>query len=52
MDVLEMCRGFAYNEMLPNMQEWDEKEIFPVETLKQLAGLGLGAIYASPVRLS
>jgi len=48
MDVLEMCRGFAYNEMLPNMQEWDEKEIFPVETLKQLAGLGLGAIYASP----
>ncbi|EGD80672.1 acyl-CoA dehydrogenase domain-containing protein [Salpingoeca rosetta] len=47
LDVLEMCRSFAYREMLPYMQDWDEKEEFPVETLRQLAGLGLGAIYAS-----
>eukprot|EP00048_Salpingoeca_helianthica_P017338 m.236739 g.236739 ORF g.236739 m.236739 type:complete len:421 (-) comp20743_c0_seq1:175-1437(-) len=43
---LEMCRTFAQKELLPNMQEWDQKEIFPVETLRSLAGMGFGAIYA------
>lgn len=50
LDIVDMCTSFAYREMLPQMQEWDEKEEFPVDTLRQLAGLGLGAIYASTVR--
>ncbi|KAF8785096.1 Isobutyryl-CoA dehydrogenase like protein [Argiope bruennichi] len=33
--------------MFPNMAEWDEKEIFPVETLRKAASLGFGAIYSS-----
>ena len=45
-----MCTAFAEKEMLPHMAEWDEKEIFPVDTLRQLAELGFGAIYASDVR--
>lgn len=43
--MLEMCRTFAAKELSPNMQLWDKDETFPVETLKQLAGMGLGAIY-------
>ncbi len=44
-EVQKVCRDFAQREMLPYMQEWDEKEIFPVETLRKLAQLGFGAIY-------
>jgi hypothetical protein len=48
--IWQMCSAFAEKEMLPHMAEWDEKEIFPVDTLRQLAELGFGAIYASDVR--
>ena len=27
-------------------QEWDAKEIFPIDTLRKAASLGFGAIYA------
>ena len=47
--MFEMCTNFATNEMLPHMQEWDAKEEFPRETLKGLAQLGFGAIYATTV---
>lgn len=48
--IWQMCSAFAEKEMMPHMAEWDEKEIFPVDTLRQLAELGFGAIYASDVR--
>jgi alkylation response protein AidB-like acyl-CoA dehydrogenase len=47
---MDMCRNFALNEMLPHMRQWDEEEIFPRDTLKQLASLGFGAMYAREVR--
>lgn len=31
---------------MPRASEWDSKEIFPVDELRQLAGLGFGGIYA------
>ncbi|XP_066462713.1 isobutyryl-CoA dehydrogenase, mitochondrial isoform X3 [Eleutherodactylus coqui] len=34
--------------MAPNMALWDEKEIFPVETMKKAAQLGFGGIYTRP----
>ncbi|HEX2656400.1 MAG TPA: acyl-CoA dehydrogenase family protein [Xanthobacteraceae bacterium] len=40
-----MARNFAIHDMMPFAREWDEKEIFPVETLRKAAGLGFGAIY-------
>lgn len=46
----QVCTDFATKEMLPHMSEWDEKEIFPVDTLKKLASLGFGAIYTKEVR--
>ena len=45
-NILEMCRNFAQTELAPHMQEWDAKELFPVETLRKAAQLGFGAIYA------
>ncbi|KAJ6656078.1 hypothetical protein lerEdw1_004484 [Lerista edwardsae] len=39
---------FAAKEMAPRMAEWDEKEIFPKETLQKAAQLGFGGIYVRP----
>uniref|UniRef100_A0A3Q1K8F5 Isobutyryl-CoA dehydrogenase, mitochondrial n=1 Tax=Anabas testudineus TaxID=64144 RepID=A0A3Q1K8F5_ANATE len=39
---------FAANEMSPHMAEWDQKEIFPVETMRKAAQLGFGGIYVQP----
>jgi alkylation response protein AidB-like acyl-CoA dehydrogenase len=39
------ARAFARDEMMPHAREWDEGEIFPVETLRAAAALGFGGIY-------
>ena len=31
--------------MMPHAREWDENEIFPVDTLRKAAALGFGGIY-------
>jgi alkylation response protein AidB-like acyl-CoA dehydrogenase len=38
------AREFARTEMMPFARDWDENEIFPVETLRKAAALGFGAI--------
>ncbi|RDI43774.1 acyl-CoA dehydrogenase family protein [Aquicella lusitana] len=43
--IREMARNFAEKEMAPFANEWDEKYIFPVDTLRKAASLGLAAIY-------
>jgi alkylation response protein AidB-like acyl-CoA dehydrogenase len=45
--IYAVASDFAQREMLPHMAEWDAKELFPVATLRQLAGLGFAAMYAS-----
>src|SRR5262249_5517182 len=40
-----MARNFARAEMMPLAREWDENEVFPVETLRKAAALGFGGIY-------
>lgn len=45
LSIREMVRNFAENEMAPYASEWDEKHIFPIETLRKAAALGLAAIY-------
>jgi alkylation response protein AidB-like acyl-CoA dehydrogenase len=39
------AREFARAEMMPHARDWDEGEIFPVETLRKAAALGFGGIY-------
>ncbi len=43
--IRETARDFADREFRPHAAEWDEKEIFPVEALRQAAALGFGGIY-------
>jgi len=39
-------RDFAQREIAPRVMEWDENQIFPVETVKKLGELGyMGAIF-------
>ena len=46
--IREMAQKFSMDEMLPKAAEWDEKKIFPRDTLKKAAELGFAAIYVSP----
>ncbi|WP_430512690.1 isobutyryl-CoA dehydrogenase [Pannonibacter phragmitetus] len=41
----EVAASFARDEMEPHAREWDEKSVFPVETLRKAAELGFGGIY-------
>jgi len=43
--IQEAARQFAQAEFLPQAARWDEEAIFPVETLRQAAGLGFAGIY-------
>ncbi|MEB3701717.1 Acyl-CoA dehydrogenase family protein [Candidatus Bealeia paramacronuclearis] len=37
----DAARQFAESELEPFASEWDEKSIFPIETLKKAAAMGL-----------
>ena len=47
MAIKEMAKNFAETELMPHASEWDQNEIFPIDTLKKAAQLGLAAIYVS-----
>jgi alkylation response protein AidB-like acyl-CoA dehydrogenase len=40
-----VARSFAREHMMPFARDWDEREAFPVETLRKAAALGFGGIY-------
>lgn len=40
----QVAREFAQHELAPYAKEWDEKHIFPIETLRKAAALGLAGI--------
>jgi alkylation response protein AidB-like acyl-CoA dehydrogenase len=39
--IAEMIRDFGNKHIRPNMMEWDEQQIFPIEVFKKLGELGL-----------
>ena len=39
--VAQMARDFAEKHIRPYVMEWDESQIFPVETMKEMGKLGL-----------
>jgi alkylation response protein AidB-like acyl-CoA dehydrogenase len=47
LQIQEMARQFTAAEITPHAGEWDEKHIFPRETIRKAAELGFGAIYVS-----
>jgi alkylation response protein AidB-like acyl-CoA dehydrogenase len=45
--IQEMARAFTADAITPHAAEWDEKHIFPRDTIRRAAELGFGAIYVS-----
>jgi alkylation response protein AidB-like acyl-CoA dehydrogenase len=45
--IKDTARAFAREEMMPFARQWDEDEVFPVDTLRKAAALGFGGIYVS-----
>ena len=43
--IRDMARDFAAEQMAPHALKWDEEKHFPVDTLRQMAGLGFAGIY-------
>ena len=41
----QLAREFAEEEIAPHAKLWDEEHVFPVETLRKAANLGLAGIY-------
>ena len=44
--IQDMASAFAADRLAPNSAQWDEAKFFPVEVLREAAGLGFAAIYA------
>ncbi|HEU5285640.1 MAG TPA: acyl-CoA dehydrogenase family protein [Sphingomicrobium sp.] len=47
LQIQDMARKFTADAITPFAAEWDEKHIFPRDTIREAAGLGFGAIYVS-----
>src|SRR5438045_7450938 len=47
LQIQEMARKFTGDAITPLAAEWDEKHIFPRDTIREGAELGFGAIYVS-----
>lgn len=45
--IQDMAQRFTADEITPHAAHWDEKNIFPRETMSKGAALGFGAIYVS-----
>jgi len=46
-EIQELARRFTADAITPHAAEWDERHIFPRDTVKAAAELGFGAIYVS-----
>ncbi|HEX8308997.1 MAG TPA: acyl-CoA dehydrogenase family protein [Allosphingosinicella sp.] len=45
--IQEMAQQFTAHAITPHAAEWDEKHIFPRDTIREAAALGFGSIYVS-----
>jgi alkylation response protein AidB-like acyl-CoA dehydrogenase len=45
--IQDMARAFTADAITPHAAEWDEKHIFPRNTIRAAAELGFGSIYVS-----
>ncbi|HWU14572.1 MAG TPA: isobutyryl-CoA dehydrogenase [Caulobacter sp.] len=43
--IQDMALGFAAERLAPHSAEWDEKKHFPIDVLREAAGLGFAGIY-------
>ena len=45
--IQDMARRFTADAITPHAAEWDEKHVFPRDTIREAAALGFGGIYVS-----
>ncbi|MCH2214556.1 MAG: acyl-CoA dehydrogenase family protein [Flavobacteriales bacterium] len=45
--IAQMVRDFGEREIRPNFMDWDERQYFPLETMKKMGELGLLGIFVS-----
>lgn len=45
--IQEVARRFTADAITPHAAEWDEKHIYPIDTIRAAAALGFGGIYVS-----
>ncbi|HEY8566337.1 MAG TPA: isobutyryl-CoA dehydrogenase [Beijerinckiaceae bacterium] len=43
--IREIAQAFAAERLAPNAVAWDEQKHFPVEEMREAAGLGMGGVY-------
>eukprot|EP01030_Chromulinospumella_sphaerica_P018037 gene18037-17884_t len=43
--IQEMAQAFARDELAPHAAKWDEESHFPIDVLRQAAGLGFAGVY-------
>ncbi|MEE9380408.1 MAG: isobutyryl-CoA dehydrogenase [Hyphomonadaceae bacterium] len=43
--IRDMARKFAEDRLAPNADQWDEEKFFPVDVIREAAGLGFASIY-------
>ena len=43
--IQQMVRDFAEKEIRPNLNKWDEEEIYPIDIMKKMGELGLLGIF-------
>jgi alkylation response protein AidB-like acyl-CoA dehydrogenase len=43
--IRDMARAFAAEKLAPHALDWDERRHFPMDTIREAAALGMGAIY-------
>jgi len=46
-EIQDLARRFTAEAITPHAAEWDEKHIFPRDTVRAAAALGFGGIYVS-----
>src|SRR6188768_2342007 len=46
-EIQELARRFTADAITPHAAEWDEKHIFPRDTIRAAAELGFASIYVS-----
>ncbi|TGD98687.1 acyl-CoA dehydrogenase family protein [Methylobacterium nonmethylotrophicum] len=43
--IRDMARSFAAERIAPHALDWDERKHFPLDVLREAAGLGMGGVY-------
>ena len=43
--IKQMVKDFAEKDIKPYLNQWDQDEIFPIETMKKMGELGLLGIF-------